>query len=232
MTGSAASDALAVEAHDEAQRAVRRRVLRPEVEDHVAGVELDVHLRVGEVAQRAGLDLEARACIGVSVVLMSPPRSPLRRSSALGGVVVVARHRLDVDEPGPRLHHAREQREVLAQRVPLELRRQVEVAQARVPVEDEAVHLPALALVPVGAGVHRRPTTRRAASASSTSVLSVSAPVRARRLHVREHLEAARRPGGAERHLGGLHRRRRVAAGLVALAFGAGCQSMPEMNER
>ena len=43
-------DALAVEAHDEAQRAVRRRVLRPDVEDHVAGVELDVHLRVGEVA--------------------------------------------------------------------------------------------------------------------------------------------------------------------------------------
>ena len=53
--------ALAVEAHDEAQRAVRRRVLRPEVEDHVAGVELDVHLRVGEVAQRAGVELERRA---------------------------------------------------------------------------------------------------------------------------------------------------------------------------
>ena len=47
--------ALAVEAHDEAQRAVGRRVLRPEVEDHVAGVELDVHLRVGEVpAARRG----------------------------------------------------------------------------------------------------------------------------------------------------------------------------------
>ena len=43
--------ALAVEPHDEPQRAVRRRVLRPEVEDHVAGVELDVHLRLGEVAQ-------------------------------------------------------------------------------------------------------------------------------------------------------------------------------------
>ena len=47
-------DALTVEAHDEPQRAVRRRVLRPEVEDHVAGVELDVHLRVGELAQRCG----------------------------------------------------------------------------------------------------------------------------------------------------------------------------------
>ena len=42
--------ALAVEPHDEPQRAVRRRVLRAERQDHVAGVELDVHLRVGEVA--------------------------------------------------------------------------------------------------------------------------------------------------------------------------------------
>ena len=73
MTGSAASDALAVEAHDEAQRAVGRGVLRPEVEDHVAGVELDVDLRVGQVAERARVDLE----LGqrrVRSVLTTPPR--------------------------------------------------------------------------------------------------------------------------------------------------------------
>ena len=54
-------DALAVEAHDEPQRAVRRRVLRPDVEHHVAGVELDVHLRVGEVAETRPGRLRSRA---------------------------------------------------------------------------------------------------------------------------------------------------------------------------
>ena len=83
-------------------------------------------LRVGEVAQRARVDVE----LGqrrVSVVLTSRrPRSP----SAAVGVVALTGHGLDVDEAGPRLHDPREQREVLAQRVPLELRREVEVAQA------------------------------------------------------------------------------------------------------
>ena len=65
MTGSADDHPLAVEAHDEAQRAVGRRVLRPEVEDHVAGVELDVDLRVGEVAQRARVDAGSRAAAGL-----------------------------------------------------------------------------------------------------------------------------------------------------------------------
>ena len=65
---------LAVEAHDETQRAVRRRVLRPEVEDHVAGVELDVHLRVGEVTPRLArhLDLrKRRGCAGLGHVSSS-----------------------------------------------------------------------------------------------------------------------------------------------------------------
>jgi hypothetical protein len=67
------------------------------------------------------------------------------------------RHRFDVDDAGPRLDHAGEQREVLAQRVALEVRRQVHVAQVGVAVEPDAVHLVTFTLVPVGAGEHRRP---------------------------------------------------------------------------
>src|SRR5262249_7720925 len=52
---------LAAEPDDEPQRAVRGRVLRPEVEDHVARVELDVHLRVGQVAPRLPVDGEVGA---------------------------------------------------------------------------------------------------------------------------------------------------------------------------
>ena len=59
--------ALAVEAHHEAQRAVGGGVLRPEVEDHVAGVELDVDLRVGEVAQRVALESKSGVLVGTSV---------------------------------------------------------------------------------------------------------------------------------------------------------------------
>src|SRR5690349_14949283 len=94
----------------------------------------------------------------VSVTTLVHPRSPAARAprgvaaySFLGLFVVLARHGLDVDETGPRLHLAREEREVLAQRVPLEVARQVEMPQVRVAVEHEAVHLPALTLVPVGA---------------------------------------------------------------------------------
>ena len=49
-------DALTIEAYDNPQGAVRGRVLRTDVEHHVARVELDVHLRVGEVAERRGID--------------------------------------------------------------------------------------------------------------------------------------------------------------------------------
>ena len=114
-------DLLAVEADDEAQRAVGGRVLRADVEDHVVGVELDVDLRVGQVAERGAGRCRTRA-VGGSVVLTS---AVVRRRRVGVGVVVVAfaGHRLDVDEARPRLHLAGEQREVLAQRVPLELGR-------------------------------------------------------------------------------------------------------------
>ena len=59
--GVGRDDALAVEADDEPQRAVRGRMLRAEVEDHVAGVELDVHLRVGQVTPRLPVDGEVDA---------------------------------------------------------------------------------------------------------------------------------------------------------------------------
>src|SRR4051794_40026312 len=122
---------------------------------------------------------------------------------------VVAGHRLDVDEPGPRLHFAREQGEVLAQRVALELGRQVDVAQARVAGELEAVHLPALALVPVGTGIDGDPRLDDRFGLVDVG-LQREAEVLARRLHVREHLEATVGTGEAVRGLARLHRRRRV----------------------
>ena len=82
------------------------------------------------------------------------------RSPRLGGVLgrfVLAGHGLDVDDAGPRLHPPGQQREVLAQRVALELAGQVEVGQVGVALEDDAEHLPRLALVPVGAGVDGHP---------------------------------------------------------------------------
>ena len=59
--GVGRDDAFAVEADDEPQRAVRSRMLGAEVEDHVAGVELDVHLRVGQVTPRLPVDGEVDA---------------------------------------------------------------------------------------------------------------------------------------------------------------------------
>ena len=98
---------LAVEAHDQAQRAVGGRVLRAEVEDHVAGVELDVDLRGGEVLERAGIELDLGEVGGAHAA--APFCSGLSAASAAAGAAFVAfvfRHRLDVDEAGPRLHHA------------------------------------------------------------------------------------------------------------------------------
>ena len=45
---------LAVEAHGDAQRAVRRRVLRADVEGHVAGLQLDVDPGIGGLAGDVG----------------------------------------------------------------------------------------------------------------------------------------------------------------------------------
>src|SRR3954470_23666900 len=62
----------------------------------------------------------------------------------------LARQGFDVDQSGPGLHLACEEREVLAEGEALELGGQVHVPQPGMPVELEAVHLPGLALVPVG----------------------------------------------------------------------------------
>src|SRR5215472_4483960 len=58
-------------------------------------------------------------------------RLPLRALA----LVRLARDGLDVDQPGPRLHGAGQQGEVLAQRVALELARQVQVAQPGMALE-------------------------------------------------------------------------------------------------
>ncbi len=193
---------------------MRRGVLRAEVEDHVAGVELDAHLRVGEVTERARIDVE----LGQRRIGGAHEASLAIAASAAGvpaRVVALTGHGLDVDEPGPRLHHPRQQRVVLAQRVALELRREVEVAERRMAVEHEAVHLPALALVPVGTRVDRNPRLHEEGLFVDVG-LQRDAPVSRRRLHAREHLEATVGSGGAVGGLGRLHRRRRVAAGVVA----------------
>ena len=214
-------DALAVEAHDETQRAVGGRVLRPEVEDHVAGVELDVDLRVGEVAHRFGWHGHVARHLDGSLAPVDPRvgRS-LRRlpiTPRLGAARRLAGHSLDVDEAGPWLHDPSEQREVLTQRVPLELEREEEVTQRGVSVELDAVHLPALPLVPVGTGVDRHP--RRDLRGCFVDVgLEREPPQARRRLDVREHLEPSGRTGGAEGHLGRLHRRRRIAGVTVAFS--------------
>ncbi len=87
MTGSADDHSLAVEAHHQPQRPVGGGVLRTDVEHHVAGVELDIDLRVGEVAERGRVDgdlgqLTGRRKIGgghadspPSLVAASPPAS-------------------------------------------------------------------------------------------------------------------------------------------------------------
>src|SRR5436190_10366298 len=77
---------------------------------------------------------------GLVVLMLARSRACLRGGF---GVVTLARHRLDVDESGPRLHDTRQQRVVLAAGVALELRREIEVAERGMAVEHEAVHLPA-----------------------------------------------------------------------------------------
>ena len=109
--GLGRDDLLAVELGDDAQRAVGGRVLRADVEGHALGLELDVDPGVG------GLAGDVRPAAARSVMAV------IRRSSSPSLVVVVAGHGLDVDDARPRLHPAGEQREVLAQRVALEVGR-------------------------------------------------------------------------------------------------------------
>src|SRR5258706_8673528 len=56
------------------------------------------------------------------------------------GAWLFAGHRLDVDEAGPRLDLAGEQRELLAQRKTLESGRQIQLPQRRMTVEHDPVH--------------------------------------------------------------------------------------------
>ena len=126
-----------------------------------------------------------------------------------------------------------EQREVLAQRVTLELGRQVEVAQRSGGRRSRRRTSPS-----TRARASRRPGTPAPTTPTSGACLvdvglERDAPVPAGRLDVGEHLEAAVGAGGTEGHLGRAapartcrcRRRRRPR-------LGAGIQSMPETNER
>ena len=119
---------LAVEAHDDAQRAVGGRVLRADVEGHPLGLELDVEAGVGglagDVAELLAVGRESvTCCVARSLASAVASGVAFLTRRLLGGRPSSAGHRLDVDDAGPRLHDAGEQREVLAQRVALELGR-------------------------------------------------------------------------------------------------------------
>ena len=169
---------------------------------------------VGEVPADARGRPRSRAAVGGASCSARPPRRPPPRPRRRRPRRASARRRRDRATASPRATAAGSPCAAGDPRT----RREIEVAQRRVAVEDDAVHLPALALVPVGARVDRHPRLDEHARCSSTSVLSVTPQWRRGRLHVREHLEAAVGAGGAVRHLLRLHRRRRVAAVLVALA--------------
>ena len=119
----------------------------------------------------------------------TPPPAGRRRLRRRG----LARHRLDVDETGPRLHLAREQRVVLAQRVAFELGREIEVTQARDGRRTRCRTSP----TPRARASRRRdtptPTTPRAGRRRRRRS-SGDAPSCGRRVDstMREHLEAAR----------------------------------------
>ena len=124
---------LAVEPHDEAERAVRRRVLRPEVEDHVAGVELDVHLRVGEVPEHAGLDLGDRRVGGAHA----------STSSVVVGRRGVARRRVaSLLRPRPRASARRRRAPATASRPATAARSPCAAGAPRTPTEDRGAAAP------------------------------------------------------------------------------------------
>ena len=125
MTGSAGDDLLAVELGDDAQRAVGGRVLRAHVEGHALGLELDVDpgvgglggdvgelLALGDGGHRRRLRFGVGLAVALGVVVARPAWARRRRCRATAS-------------------RAGQQREVLAQRVALELARQVEVARGR-----------------------------------------------------------------------------------------------------
>ncbi len=107
--------------------------------------------------------------------------------------------------------------------MPLELRREIEVTQARMAVEHEAVHLPCFALVPVGARVHRDPRLGVQVVVGEIGLQDHAPALAPRRLDDREQLIPAVAPGGAVGLLLRLRRRRRVTRTL----FGDGRRRHP-----
>ena len=89
---------------------------------------------------------------------LSRPRRRLgSEASPTASSLRLDRHGLDVDDAWPWFDHPGQQREVLAQRVALELGREVDVAQVGMAVEADAEHLVGLTFVPVGPGVDGDP---------------------------------------------------------------------------
>ena len=99
----------------------------------------------------------------------------------------------------------------LRKRMAFELGREVQVAEAGMAVEDDAEHLPCLALVPVCAGVDGHPRLRVRVRFVDVDLQRDPRPGLMRGFDVREDLQAPGRSADAEGHLLGLHRRRGVA---------------------
>ena len=91
MTGSAHDHLLAVEAGDDAQRAVGRGVLRPDVEGHALGLELDVDAGVGGLCRDVG-QLLAIADDGHDVAPASGSASSSSSPAGMGSTSTMPGH--------------------------------------------------------------------------------------------------------------------------------------------
>ncbi len=118
-----ADDALALEVDDQAQDAVHRRVVRPEVDAHDVLAALELGRRREDGRDRGG---DPRA-------LVDPRALDDRHYSLFGEADGLAADRI-----------------VLPQRVPLPVVLHQDPAKVRVPLEADSHHVPRLALVPVG----------------------------------------------------------------------------------
>ena len=136
-------------------------------------------------------------------------------NAAVGVTVVPAGQELDVNDAGPGLHPTGQQWVVLAQRVPLEVGRKVDVDLVGVAPERDAEHLPRLPLVPVGAGVHGNPGIGLGTVADQVR-LDGHAQVADRVVDPCQQLEPGLATGQAPAHLGrgGIHGRLQVDLGV------------------
>ena len=148
----AALDDLAVHLEDEAQHAVGRRMLRPEI--HRQRLDLDV----GHDASSLPFS-SAFSSPGSTLVHAFPRAQEIEAAEILGQLhrlvddallLVVVAH---LDIAG--------QREVLAQRMALEAVVGEDAAQVRMVGEEHAVEVPGLALEPAGRAEHRRDRRHR-----------------------------------------------------------------------